>query len=169
MDELFTNEQKKRGFNPVFLIGIFVALVLIGIAAWVLTRKPSMDEQTAQIVASAVQEGSPEFADLSKDIIISTDPNTVQSPTGLGTITMFITGKIRNKGTRTISVLEVNVAVVTQFNEVLQQKRMLVVPAQKQILGPGETIPITVNLAGFNKDDDRANIRWKVTAIKADN
>jgi hypothetical protein len=168
MGDMFTNEPTKKGINTVFLVGLLIGLLLIGVAAYLLTRKPTMEEQAAQIVATAAHEGSPEFADLSKDIIISTDPNTVQSPTGLGTITMFITGKIRNKGTRTISVLEVNVAVITQFNEVLQQKRMLVVPVQKQTLGPDETIPITLNLAGFNKNDDRANIRWKVTAIKAE-
>jgi uncharacterized repeat protein (TIGR01451 family) len=33
-------------------------------------------------------------------------------------------------------------------------------------LAPGETIPITLTMDGFTKDDDRANIRWKVTAIK---
>ncbi len=167
MDDMFTSEPAKKSFNPVFLVGILVGLLVIGVAAYLLTRKPSMEDQAAQIVATAAHEGSPEFADLNKDIIISTDPNTVQSPTGLGTISMYITGKIRNKGTRTISVLEVNVAVVTQFNQILQERRMLVVPVQQQSLGPGETIPITINLAGFNKDDDRANIRWKVTAIKA--
>jgi len=151
----------------VFLVGIIVGLAVIGLATYLLTRKPSMEDQAAQIVASAAHEGSPEFADLNKDIIISTDPNTVQSPTGLGTISMYITGKIRNKGTRTISVLEVNVAVITQFNQVLRERKILVVPVQQAVLAPGDIIPITLTLDGFAKDDDRANIRWKVTAIKA--
>jgi hypothetical protein len=125
-----------------------------------------MDEQVAQILAGAYREGSPEFAEVTKDIIISTDDRTVESPTGLGTISMFINGTIRNKGTKTITVLEVNVAVVTQFNKVLKERRIVVVPIQQATLGPGETIPITLTMDGFSKDDDRANIRWKVTAIK---
>lgn len=80
---------------------------------------------------------------------------------------MYINGKIRNKGQKTITALEVNVGVVTQFNAVLRERRILVVPVQQPSLGPGETIPITLTLDGFAKDDDRANIRWKVTAIKA--
>lgn len=167
MDDLFNTETKQKRFNPVFIVGILVALAVLGGAFWLLSRKPSLDEQVAQIVSTASHEGSPEFAELSKDVIISTDPNTVQSPTGLGTISMFITGKIRNKGTRTISVLEVNVAVITQFNEVLRERKILVVPVQQPVLAPGDTIPITLTLDGFSKDDDRANIRWKVTAIKA--
>ena len=167
MDDLFTSEPERKGFNPLLLVGVVVGLVLIAGAFWLLSRKPSMEEQAAQIVQTASREGSPDFADLNKDIIISTDPNTVQSPTGLGTISMFITGKIRNKGTRTISVLEVSVSVVTTFNEPLRERKILVVPVQQPVLGPGETIPITLTLDGFSKDDDRANIRWKVTAIKA--
>ena len=127
-----------------------------------------MDEQTAKILEGSFHEGSPEFIELSKDIIISTDDKTVQSPTGMGTISMYINGKIRNKGTRTINVLEVNVAVVTQFNKVIRERRILVVPVQQPVLGPDQTIPITLTLDGFTADDDRANIRWKVTAIKAE-
>lgn len=128
-----------------------------------------MAEQTAKLLEGSYREGSPEFAALNKDIIIATDDNTVESPMGLGTVSMFIKGKVRNKGTRNISTLEVNVAVVTQKNEVLREKRILVVPIQQPILAPDQTIPITLTLDGFDRKDDRANIRWKVTAIKADN
>jgi hypothetical protein len=152
--------------NTGLIIGIILAILLIGGAIFLLLRQPPASEQYAQLIASAYQEGSPQFNDLSKDIIIATDDRTVQSPTGLGTISMFIYGKIRNKGTRTFDVLEVDVAVVTQFNKVLKDKRVLVVPVQQPTLGPDQSIPITLTLDGFSKDDDRANIRWKVTAIR---
>ncbi|MFT3745764.1 MAG: hypothetical protein QM785_15920 [Pyrinomonadaceae bacterium] len=141
-------------------------LVAVAAVIGVLSLKPSMEEQTAKILEGALREG-PEYDALNKDIIISTDDGTVQSPTGMGTISMYINGKIRNKGQKTITALEVNVGVVTQFNAVLRERRILVVPVQQPSLGPGETIPITLTLDGFAKDDDRANIRWKVTAIKA--
>src|SRR5262249_2369820 len=111
-------------------------------------------------------EGAPGFNDLSRDIIIATDDRTVESPTGLGTISMYIYGKIHNKGTRTYDVLEVNVAVIDQFNKVVKEKKVLVVPVQQKTIGPDQSIPITLTLDGFNKNDDRANIRWKVTAIR---
>ena len=167
MDELFNTGKEKKGINPVFIVGILVGLVLIAGAIWLLSRTPSMEEQTAKILQGSFREGSPEFTELNKDIIISTDQGTVQSPTGMGTISMYINGKIRNKGSKTISVLEVNVSVVTQFNDVLRERKILVVPVQQAVLGPDQTIPITLTLDGFTKDDDRANIRWKVTAIKA--
>ena len=167
MSELFTPEKTKSN-APILIIGIVIGLAAIGLAIWLLSFKPSMEVQTAKILEGSFHEGTPEFADLNKDIIISTDDETVQSPMGLGTISMFIKGKIRNKGTRNITVLEVNVAVITQFNEVLRERKILVVPVQKAVIAPGEIIPITLTLDGFKKDDDRANIRWKVTAIKAE-
>lgn len=169
MDELFNAEKENKGISPVFIVGIMIGLTLIGGAIWLLSRTPSMEDQTAKILQGSFREGSPEFAELNKDIIISTDEGTVQSPTGMGTISMYINGKIRNKGNKTISALEVNVAVVTQFNDVLRERKILVVPVQKPVLEAGQTIPITLTLDGFSKEDDRANIRWKVTAIKAAN
>jgi len=167
--EDFLRPEKKRGVNKVFLVGILVGILALGAAIGVLLMRPSMEEQTSAILAESLREGSPGFDELNKDIIISTGENTVQSPTGLGTISMFINGRIRNKGTKTITALEVNVAVVTQFNVVLKERRILVVPVQQTSLGPDQTIPITLTLDGFTREDDRANIRWKVTAIKSAN
>ena len=67
-----------------------------------------------------------------------------------------------------MNALEINVAVVTQFNKVLKERRILVVPTQVPRLEPDQTIPVTLSLDGFSKDDDRANIRWKVTAIRVE-
>lgn len=169
MEDLFKVEPEKRGFNKVFIVAAFIAIAAIGALIWVLSFRPSIEEQTAAILQGAFRDGSVEYAELNKDIIISTDKKTVESPTGRGTIAMFINGTIRNKGTRTIDILEVNVAVVTQFNQVIRERRVLVVPVQQTVLVPGQVIPITITIDGFANDDDRADIRWKVTAIRAVN
>ena len=166
MESLLPKEER-RGFNKAFLVGIVVAIAVIGAIILLLSRTPPANEQMAQLIASAYHEGTPEFTNLSKDIIISTDDRTVESPTGLGTISMYIYGKIRNKGTNTIDILEINVAVIDQFNQVLKEKRILVVPVQQPTLDPNQTIPVSLAMEGFSKSDDRANIRWKVTAIRA--
>lgn len=167
MEDLFKPAEKK-GINKVFVAALLVGVAVIGAALWVISLRPSMEEQTAKILEGSFREGSPEFAELTKDIIISTDKNTVESPMVTGTISMFINGKIRNKGTRTLNALEINCGVVTQFNKVLKEKRILVVPTQVERLEPEQTIPVTLSLDGFAKDDDRANIRWKVTAIRVE-
>ena len=166
MEDLF-KPQEKKGINKVLVGGVIVGIALIGIAIWLLSFKPSMEDQTAQILQGSFAEGTPEYAELNKDIVISTDDSTVESPMGLGKISMFIHGRIRNKGTKTINILEVSVSVVTQFNQPLRERKILVVPVQRPSLAPGEIIPITLTFDGFSKEDDRANIHWKVTAIRA--
>ena len=169
MDTLLQENKEKKGINMVFVAALLIGAVIIAGAVWLLSLQPSMDEQKAQILQGAFHEGSPEFAEITKDIVISTNEDrTIQSPTAFGTITMSISGRIYNKGQRVINGLEVNVAVITQFNDVLKEKRVLVVPVQQPRLEPGQTIPITLTLDGFSKDDDRANIRWKVTAIRTE-
>jgi hypothetical protein len=163
-------EEKKKGINKLFVVGFIIGALIIAGIIGLLSRKPSMDDQKANLLRGAYTEGSPEFQDLQKDIILSTDTDrTVESPMAAGTISMFIHGNIRNKGTRTITILEINAAVVTRFKStVLKEKRVLVLPVQLARLEPGQTVPVTLTMDGFDKDDDRADIRWKVTAIKAE-
>lgn len=165
---MFATGEEKRKFNPVFLIGIVIGVLAVGAAIFYLAQKPSIEDQTQQILDTAAKPGSPEFAELNKDIIIATNDNeTIESPTGLGTISMFIKGQIRNKGTHDISVLEVNVSVVDRQKQVVKERRLLFVPGQHPVLKAGETVPVSLTLDGFDPKAERALIYWRVTAIKA--
>jgi hypothetical protein len=162
-------QEEKKGINKALILGTLIGVVLIGAAIWVLTRQPSMEDQMANILEGSYREGSPEFIAITRDIIISTADDTVESPNAFGSISMYIGGKIRNKGDKIINGLEVNVSVIDSFNTVLKEKRVLVVPTQRPQLGPGEIIDIHLEIPGFDRKDDRANIRWKVTAIRVVN
>jgi hypothetical protein len=163
---LQTNE--KKGANKVLLGALLAAAVLVAGAVYLFSLNPSTDEKKQQLLADSYLEGSPEFEQYTKDIVIQTDmENIMQSPTGMGTIMMSVPAKIRNKGQKTVSALEVKVAVVDLAGKVVREKKLLVVPGQQhQTLQPGQIIPITASVEGFKRDDDRANVRWKVTAIK---
>ena len=168
MDSFLENKTEKgSGTNKIgFVVGAVIGIALLGLAIWVVMG-PTRQEQIANVLEGSYHEGSPEFEQITKDIIISTREDTVESPNAFGTISMFIKGRIRNKGNRTINGLEVSVSVVDRSNQVIKEKRVLVIPAQYDRLGPGETIdPVTLAIDGFSRRDDRANIRWKVTAIR---
>jgi len=56
----------------------------------------------ANLLAGAVKAGDPTFDAVNKDILIATDhDNTVESPTGLGTISMYIKEMSATKETAT--------------------------------------------------------------------
>lgn len=167
MDTFLQKKEDKKGISKVFLAGLLIGLVLIGAVVWVLTLQPTMEEQKAAQLEGYFLEGSPEFERLTKDIVISTDfERTTESPTGLGTIQMTIRGKIRNKGDKTLNGLEVSVGVIDPNNKILKEKKVMFIPNQQPTLEPQQIIPVTVSLDGFSPEDDRANVRWKVTAIK---
>ncbi len=46
-------QEKRRGFNPVFLIGALVGAALLGGAIYLISLKPSMEDQAAQILDGA--------------------------------------------------------------------------------------------------------------------
>ena len=164
---LYEKKEEKRGVNKVLAGALLVAAALVAGGIWLLTFQPTLEEQQQQQLVGAFLEGSPEFESYTNNLIISTDMNhTTESPLGLGTIQMTIHGDIRNKGDKTINGLEVKVSVVDLKNKVLKEKKKMVVPNQIEKLSPGETIHVVVPMDGFSKTDDRANVRWKVSAIR---
>ena len=170
MEAFLGEKEEKKGLNKGFVIGIVIGVLALAAAiGLLLLLRPSVNDQKAKILEGLSRSGTPDFDAVTKDIIISTDDRTVESPNGFGRISMFIVGKIRNKGTKTINALEVNVAVIDQLNAIVKEKNVLVVPTQREKVSPGEIIPITLSLDGFDKKDDRANIRWKVIGLRTEN
>ena len=165
--ETFLNEPAKKEMNyKGYAIGAIVGILIIGALAFIASRRPSMEDQAAAILEGSLRPGDPGFEQLSRDIIVSTSDKTVESPNAFGSISMFIVGRVKYRGDKLINGLEVNVSVIDQFNQVVKEKKVLVVPTQQPSLGPGETIPITLSIEGFKKEDDRANIRWVVSAVR---
>ncbi len=164
---LYEKKEEKRGVNKILVGALLLAAALVAGGLWLLTFQPTFEEQKQQQLAGTFLEGSPEFESYTNNLVISTDMNrTTESPLGLGTIQMSIHGDIRNRGDKTINGLEVKVSVVDVQNKVIKEKKKMVVPNQTGKLLPGETIHVFVPMDGFSKTDDRANVRWKVSAIR---
>ena len=162
--------KEKKGVNKIFLIAIVFAALLVGGAIYLLTLQPTAEEQKQQLLEGALLPGSPEFEEISKKIIFTTDSdNTIEGTTGLGSIMMSVPATILNKSDKTITLLEVKLDVVDTKNKPLREKVFFAVPSEKaQKLPPNESVRIVQTLDGFNKDDDRALPRWLVTAIKVE-
>ena len=156
--------------NKSFLIAILVAVMIVGggiLLIWKL--QPSMQEQEEQALAGAFREGTPEFDAITRRIVAETNEDkTWFSPVGTGGIMMQIEGRIRNNSDKVVTGLEIRVSVVDLGGRVVKDRTLLVVPNQRKTLAPKEQMDVSVRIDGFKQDDDRANIRWKVTAIKTE-
>lgn len=166
--DLFVNKERGNpGFSKALGAAIVVAvLVIAGIIYFIFTL-PTPQEQKAEILEGAVVEGDPLFEEYTRDIIITNDARRMQeASTGLGDVVMKLSATIRNAGDRTLTGLEVSVGMVDTKNKLIKDKLVLFVPKHHPKLEAGDEIDVSVTIAGFKPDDDRANARWKVTAIK---
>ncbi|QQS41460.1 MAG: hypothetical protein IPM63_00470 [Acidobacteriota bacterium] len=166
--DLFVNKERGNpGFSKALGLAIIVALLVIAGLIYFIFTLPTPKEEKAVILQNAVTEGMPEFEEYTRDLIITNDARRMQEArTGLGDVIMKLSARIRNAGDRTLTGLEVSVGMVDTKNKLIKDKKVLFVPKHYPKLEPGEEIDVSVSIGGFSPDDDRANARWKVTAIK---
>jgi len=170
MDSFLQPAETKSGINKPMLIAFgFGVIIVLAVIGFILMR-PTTKQIQEQVIENSIREGSPEFAIYTKKISIQTDSDrTTESRTGLGTYVMSLRGIIRNMTGKTLIGLEIRAAVVDSFGKPVKEKDVLVIPKQTEKLEDGQTFPVQVMIEGFDKDDDRAQVRWKVTAIKLEN
>ena len=162
------NEQKK-GINKTFVVALIVAVLLAAGIIWATTLMPATDQTKAEVFENAIRKGDPKFEELTKKVIIFNNADRMtQSRTGLGTILMNLTGTIKNITGKTITGLEIEVGMVDSKNKKIKGKTLVIIPKEIESLESGETREITASIDGFQKDDDRANAYWKVTAIRVE-
>ena len=76
MDEFLEPQEQRKGNIKALILGAIVGIILLGAGIWLLTRQPSMEDQMANVLEGSYHEGTPEFAAITKDIIISTAEST---------------------------------------------------------------------------------------------
>ena len=169
MESLERHNEPKRSNNKTFIFALLAGILLVAGAIGLWSLKPSIAGIEEEALTGAHREGSPEFEELTKRILVKPDMNrTTESPTALGTIMMSIPAVIHNRSDKTLTTLEVNVGVIDQKGKVIKEKTYLVVPREQPFLGPNQAVSTTAVVEGFQRDDDRANVKWKVTAVKTE-
>jgi hypothetical protein len=167
MDTFLENKKEKQGINKILLGAVVVGFLVVAAIVGLIALRPTPQDVQQQALDGAFRENSPEFAALTKRIVAQTDVDrTTQSPTGMGTVVMSIGGTIRNLTGKTLTGLELKVGVIDSFGNPIKDKTFVVIPRQAEKLENNQTLPVQVSIDGFSREDDRANIRWKVTAIK---
>lgn len=165
--DIFLQPEQKGGVNKTLLVALAIAAILVVLGILIISQTRTSNQIKEEAIDDAFREGQPEFALYTKKIIIQTDQErTTESPTGIGTIVMSINGIIRNITGKTLTALEIKVTVIDMAGKPIKDKTVIVVPKQADKLENGASLPVKVLIEGFDKDDDRAQIRWKVTAIK---
>ena len=138
------------------VVALFFALLFMG-------TRGSDTETTLQ---GAIRAGPPELEQY-KAQIVRDDPEAFESPRALGDIVMTLKTTVRNLSNKTLNGLEVRAAVVNHQDQPVKQKTLVVIPTpRQQDLAPNKTMDVTIMLDGFKPDDDRANIKMEIVAVR---
>ncbi len=190
--EFLEESKNKNGSRKIMLAALAVAVLVVAGIFWIISLKPSATEVEAQALQGIIREDMPEFQQYGRNIniedantkikstkfvpygklvILSTDNNRLmKSPTAMGNTMISIGGKVKNVTGKTITSLEINVAITDMSNKPIKDKTVLLVPKLFAQLEDGTETPITVTIEGLDKDasPEYYNFRWKVTAIKVE-
>ena len=167
MNTLFEEPGKEKGSKKILFGALIVAILAVVAVIWWISLKPTTTQIVQDAMEGAYREGSPEFQNYTRKIVAQTEEDqTTKSPTAMGTVSMYITGTIRNFTGKTLTGLEIKVGMVDTFGNLLKEKTVVVIPKQRETLENNQSMAVKVTIEGFDPKDDLANIRWKVTAIK---
>lgn len=149
------------------VVGIISVVLIAGLAYW-MTRPGTNTGSGPQRLEGALRPGAPEFEQYKSKIVLD-KPEATEASRPIGDIVMTLSTTARNFTGRTISGLEIYAAVVDLQGKPVKERTMIVVPNRRTgqaELDPNQTLLVPIMLEGMSKEDDRANIKMEVAAIK---
>ncbi len=150
--------------RKVIIIVAVVAAICIAVVFYFLMRASS-GVRVDQTLEGAIRAGSPEFAEYQPKIAMD-DPEATEAKRALGDIVMTLHTNVRNFTGRTLAGLEVKGMVVDHQGKPVNQKTVVVIPANQPELEHNRTMAIRIMLEGMTDQDDRANIKVEVTGFR---
>lgn len=169
MDSLTQNNQTLGSSKLIWTIMIVAALIIGGLATWfALTSAPSVANEPR--LENAVRAGDKDFDYYKQRIAIEPNVDFSQDMQSIsGGLSMKLVAVVRNFTGKTITGLEVVGSVVDKNGNVVKEKNAIVIPTNViQSLDNNKSTPITIFIDGFDKKDDRANIKFRLNAVRVE-
>ncbi len=168
MDSLMQENKEKQSTPKLFWIVMVIGIMVFGgLVAYFLSQPtPVVQEVKLQ---NAVREGSSEFEALKSRVLILEQPDlSMESQNAAGGITMTLRGVVKNFSGKTLTGLEVVASVVDDKGKVIKDKTAILIPTQVAAVENNKSLLVNVDIAGFSPKDNRANFKFRVTAIKVE-
>src|SRR5215471_15107986 len=152
--------EKDRSRLIIALSGIAVLIViaLAIILSQNRSRQPSIESQMSR-------QGSPDF-DSYAPLVKITDLQKMTSSTLIGRRLAILNATVQNSGDKVLTALQIRAAAIGFGGEVLIQKIALPVPRQRDTLGPGESMKISIQIDPIPETDKIMDMTLDVYGIK---
>jgi hypothetical protein len=168
MDSLMQENKEPPNSPKLFWIVMVVGVLIFGgLVAYFLSQPTPLPQQVK--LQNAVREGSPEFEALKSRVLVLEQRDLgTQAQNAAGGISMNLPAVVKNFSGKTLTGLEVVASVVDDNEKVIQEKTAIVIPTQVLPIENNKSALVNVSMAGFSPKDNRANFKFRVTAIKVE-
>jgi hypothetical protein len=115
----------------------------------------------------ALRAGAPEFERLRERIIVE-DLVRTTSTLSSGDALVELSASVRNETGRDIHALEMRGAITGGDGQVLSERAVIVMPAERTRLSHGESLNVRVVLEGVDGRAEQANVRMEIVGVRFD-
>jgi len=156
----------RRDYVIAGVVTLAVVLVVGGLIYSKLTGsvRHSSDELRLE---GALRAGAPEFESLRERIIVE-DLVRTTSTLSSGDALIELSASVRNETGRDIRALEMRGAITGGDGQVLSERAVIVMPAERTRLSPGESLNVRVVLEGVDGRAEQADVRMEIVGVRFD-
>lgn len=168
MDSLMQENKENSGAPKLFWIVMVIGVLIFGglIAYFLSQPTPLVQEVKLQ---NAVRAGAPEFEALKSRVLVLEQRDLgTQAQNAAGGIEMRLPAVVKNFSGKTLTGLEVVASVVDDDDKMIKEKTAILIPTQIDPIENNKSALVSVSIAGFSPKDNRANFKYRVTAIKVE-
>jgi hypothetical protein len=157
--------EEPESRRTLIIVVAVAAAVVIALFFYLLFRAGSSGGTSEPTLQGAIRAGTPEFEQYRTQVVLD-DPEATEAKRPLGDLVMTLKTVVRNLSGKTVNGLEVRAAVVNYEGNPVKQRTVVVIPTRRPELPPNRTMEIPVLLEGMSDQDERANIKMEITALK---
>jgi len=175
MDKIFVMRHKaasriadappsRKDYMVAGIITLVIMLTVASLFYWRM-KNPTFNPNNEPRLEGAVRAGELEFENLRNSLVVE-DLVATKASEPSGDTVMELTGSVRNTTERGISGLEIRGAVVDGEGQRLRERTVVVTPAEKGKLQPGEKLNVRLMLEGIDPKAENADVRLEVAGVR---
>ena len=159
--------------NPTrrdYVLAGVVTLAVMLMVGWLFYSRmtnPARHLSNEPRLEGALRAGAPEFESLRERIIVEDLIRTTSTRTS-GDALIELSANVRNETGRDIRALEIRGAVMGSDGQVLSERAVIVMPAERTKLPPGDGLNVRVVLEGVDIRVEQADVRMEIVGVRFD-
>lgn len=154
----------RKDYLVAVVITLAVMLTVAALFYWRL-KNPTLRSNNEPRLEGAVRTGEAEFENLRNSLVVE-DLVATKAFEASGETVMELTGSVRNTTERGISGLEIRGMLVGGEGQRLRERTVIVTPAEKRKLQPGEKLNVRVVIEGIDPEAENSAVRLEIAGVR---